>query len=860
MANTQNNKKSSAPKKKAPQKSNASSKSATQKKDNNKIELSDFAKRQKAAIIMLAVAAFILFLVIIKGESVWLAMHNGLFGIFGFCVYVIPAVLFYMAIVFSRDKPLGSIAANLTETAAFVALLSGAIHIFVNDSQYLKDAGIYEQIVDVWEKAPSLGSGGVIGAILGGAVSKMFGKTGASVTFIILILLVLMLITGATISGVFSAIKKPIKSVNEMANEKLEENARRREQEKLEEKEEKEAPKKAFNPPKQPTVSVERFEDNFITDESTFEPVEEPEIPNIPVIKLPDSTPTEIIENTIEQAVIEKKTKRKKSEPPVPDGEPIQTDESSDSNDEVEQDLPFDNNDSAKQEYIFPPVDCLDFAEKDSSTDNIAEMQLGAKKLISTLESFKIKAEVTNICRGPSVTRYELVPDAGVRINKITNLSDDIALRLAATSVRIEAPIPGKSAIGIEVPNSAKSMVTIREIIDTPEFRDSKSKLTVALGKDITGNIICADLAKMPHLLVAGTTGSGKSVCLNSMIVSILFNASPDEVKLLMIDPKMVEFTVYNGIAHLEVPVVSNPRKAAGALGWAVGEMEKRYKQFSENGVRDIKGFNKLCEFRDDLQKMHQIVIFIDELSDLMMVSPKEVEDSICRLAQMARAAGIHLVIATQRPSVDVITGIIKANIPSRIALSVSSQVDSRTILDAVGAEKLLGNGDMLFNPVGSSKPKRVQGCYISDAEVERVVNHIKSQAQTTYNEETIHEIEAKAAASENAKGMASDGTDDDDYDPMLNDAIEVVVNAGGASTTMLQKKLKLGYARASRVMDQLEEKGIVGPSEGAKPRAVLISKQQWYEMQALSSGAAPSIDDVFEDDEDYAGADEDFD
>ena len=401
----------------------------------------------------------------------------------------------------------------------------------------------------------------------------------------------------------------------------------------------------------------------------------------------------------------------------------------------------------------------------------------------------------------------------------------------------------------------------MREIIDTPQFREAKSKLNVALGKDITGNIICADLAKMPHLLVAGTTGSGKSVCLNSMIVSILYNAKPDEVKLLMIDPKMVEFTIYNGIAHLEVPVVSNPRKAAGALGWAVGEMEKRYKQFSENGVRDIKGFNRLCETRDDLVKMHQIVIFIDELSDLMMVSPKEVEDSICRLAQMARAAGIHLVIATQRPSVDVITGIIKANIPSRIALSVSSQVDSRTILDSVGAEKLLGNGDMLFNPVGASKPTRVQGCFISDAEVESVVNHIKSQAQTTYNEDTMHEIEAKAAAAENAKKKDVGGDDEEgDWDPMLNDAIEVVVNAGGASTTMLQKKLKLGYARASRVMDQLEEKGIVGPSEGAKPRAVLISKQQWYEMQALADGAgAPNIDDVFADDEDFAGAEDDF-
>ena len=423
-------------------------------------------------------------------------------------------------------------------------------------------------------------------------------------------------------------------------------------------------------------------------------------------------------------------------------------------------------------------------------------------------------------------------------------------------------------------------MVSIREIIETEKFRSAKSKLNVALGKDITGNIICADLAKMPHLLVAGTTGSGKSVCMNAMIVSILYNATPDEVKMLMIDPKMVEFTVYNGIAHLEVPVVSNPRKAAGALGWAVSEMEKRYQLFAENFVRDIKGYNLLCESRPDLHRMHQIVIFIDELSDLMMVSPKEVEDSICRLAQLARAAGIHLVIATQRPSVDVITGIIKANIPSRIALSVSSQVDSRTILDCAGAEKLLGYGDMLFNPVGSSNMTRVQGCFISDDEVARVVDHIKSQSQAEYNEETMKEIETKAAAAENAKKKSVEEADEDDrWDPVLNDAVELVVTAGQASTSMLQTRLRLGYNRARRVIDQLEEKGVIGPQDGSKPRAVLMTRQQWYEMQALRGDLAGSpdlpeeeayddeeeedfapvsIDDVFADDDDFAGSDDD--
>ncbi len=858
MADTRNKKSGSTQKKKPAQKTSQAKKSTAPKApQKEKKEINPAVQRQKTAIILMAVAVFFVFVAFIEGESLWLNLHNAIFGIFGFCAYILPVILIYMAIVYAKDKPLGSIAANLTGTGVFIALLSGAIHIFSNSPDYLNGIEILEQISDAWNKAAEFGNGGVFGAIIGGLIAKLFGKTGASITIIILLVVLAMFLTGTTLLGLVNAIRKPVKRVGELTNEKLEQNAIRREQ--LEAEREKETEKsKKFNPPKKPTVSVDSFEDNFVTDESTFAPVEEPPMPEIPVVKLPDAKPTQVIEDIIEAAVEEEKPKRRKKAPSMPDGEP----ENSDNADIIE-DIPFEvlpEVEPEKPAYAYPPIDCLNIVENDGIGDSMAEMQLGAKKLVSTLESFNVKAEVTNICRGPSVTRYELVPEAGVRINKITNLSEDIALRLAATSVRIEAPIPGKAAIGIEIPNSAKSMVTMREIIDTPQFRDSKSKLTVALGKDITGNIICADLAKMPHLLVAGTTGSGKSVCLNSMIVSILYNATPDEVKLLMIDPKMVEFTIYNGIAHLEVPVVSNPRKAAGALGWAVGEMEKRYKQFSENSVRDIKGFNKLCETRDDLVKMHQIVIFIDELSDLMMVSPKEVEDSIQRLAQMARAAGIHLVIATQRPSVDVITGVIKSNIPSRIALSVSSQVDSRTILDAVGAEKLLGNGDMLFNPVGSSKPTRIQGCYISDEEVENVVNHIKSQAQTTYNEETIHEIEAKAAAAEGAKKKGAEETEDEDWDPMLNEAIEVVVNAGGASTTMLQKKLKLGYARASRVMDQLEEKGIVGPSEGAKPRAVLISKQQWYEQQALANGAgAPSIDDVFADDDDFAGSEDEF-
>ena len=481
---------------------------------------------------------------------------------------------------------------------------------------------------------------------------------------------------------------------------------------------------------------------------------------------------------------------------------------------------------------------------KESNASNLeAELKQTAKKLEETLSSFGVETRTVGICSGPSVTRYEIQPAAGVKISKITNLADDIALNLAASGVRIEAPIPNKAAVGIEVPNRNRRMVTMREVIDQPQYKNAKSKLNVALGKDITGEFVYSDLTKMPHLLIAGTTGSGKSVCLNSMIVSILYNATPEEVKLLMIDPKQVEFTIYNGIPHLLVPVVSDPRKASGALAWAVTEMLTRYKTFSENSVRDIAGYNSICESQGK-KKMPQIVIFIDELSDLMMAAPNEVEDSICRLAQMARAAGMHLVIATQRPSVDVITGIIKANIPSRISLSVSSQVDSRTIIDSVGAEKLLGNGDMLYYPVGIPKPIRVQGCFLSDKEVENVVTHIKQQAQSVYDDDVMKEIDKNAANTGGKKKDSSVSSSDADgsdgpADEMLPKAIEAVIEAQSASTTLLQRKLKLGYARAARIVDELEERGIIGPYEGAKPRKVLITKQQWYEMNALAQGGA---------------------
>ncbi len=487
--------------------------------------------------------------------------------------------------------------------------------------------------------------------------------------------------------------------------------------------------------------------------------------------------------------------------------------------------------------YTLPPVTLLNpIQNKVTQQDIESEIKRNSETLVETLQSFGVETKIIGVSRGPSVTRYELQPAPGVRISKITNLTDDIALNLASAGVRIEAPIPNKAAVGIEVPNKQKDTVYFRELVDTAEFKKSfDKKLETVLGKDISGETITCNVAKMPHLLIAGTTGSGKSVCVNSIIMSILMKSTPDEVRLIMVDPKKVEFMMYNGIPHLLIPVVTDPKKAAGALAWAVNEMLNRYKMFSENNVRDFSGYNELAADPDSgLKKMSHIVIFIDELADLMMASPKDVEDSIVRLAQMARAAGMHLVIATQRPTVNVVTGLIKANIPSRIALMVASQTDSRVILDGGGAEKLLGNGDMLYMPVGMPKPVRVQGCFVSDKEVERTVEFIKQTFAVEYDETIMEEIERQTEMvnAAESKGGSADGGDIDDSDEKLEEAIDLVVEAGVASTSSLQRALKLGYGRAARLIDTMEKMGVVGPFEGSKPRQVLMTKQEWYERK----------------------------
>lgn len=554
-------------------------------------------------------------------------------------------------------------------------------------------------------------------------------------------------------------------------------------------------------------------------------------------------------ETTGEQVSILDLVENREEEPPVEHSEPAPKAEKPAKAEKLTEDeqaaLSEQMDDSQKAPapvYDYPPIDLLEKGKRTSVAGAENELKENSECLLDTLESFNIDAQIIGIVRGPSVTRFELTIPRGIKISRITALADDIALSLGAANVRI-APIPDKIAVGIEVPNKTVNTVYIRECISSPAFTNARSHLSFAVGKDITGKPVIGDIAKMPHMLIAGTTGSGKSVCINSMLISLLYKSTPEEVRLIMVDPKMVELGNYNGIPHLLIPVVTDPKKAAGALGWAVGEMERRYKLFADHQVRNLVGYNDLMRAErakaeaeesaapEQYQVLPQIVIVIDELADLMMVAAKEVETSICRIAQKARAAGMHLVVATQRPSADVITGIMKANIPSRIAFAVASQIESRIILDTTGAEKLIGKGDMLYAPLGEGKPTRVQGCFISSDEIESVIAHIKQTSTAEYNEEILEHIERQAEQMD-GKGGGSSGDPGEDEDEMIEEAIDVIMDCRQASTSMLQRRLKVGYSRAARIIDQIEERGIIGPFEGSKPRQILISKEEWQEMK----------------------------
>lgn len=806
--------------KKTQNKSKQNKSAAAKKVQTQTAERQDDAVRI-AGIVVFALSVIFFCLAVINGAGVWNVLHNvyvGIFGIFAACVFPLISIVVMLFYSFNKSTP-SKLAVKSVETVIMVLLIATFVHILAHST----GEDFTTVITESYENAPTSFNGGFIGAVLGWLLLSM-GKAPAIVVTVVLFLVDFMLLTGITVLQFFSGAAKPAKEtykkVAPVISEQIEK--RRMNKNNIDVPLDENPPEDGDKPRGRKKVKKE-----------VFDPGEETSVPKDIIDEINETT---------ERNRRQRENDKKKSAPKSKSIDEIVKDASEENK---QDDKPVDKFEVSKEsmeatvnDYKLPTVDLLKVGVKKSTRDISSELKKNAQMLIETLHSFNVDATITDISCGPTVTRYELKPAAGIRISKITNLADDIALNLAATHVRIEAPIPGKAAVGIEVPNTVKNTVTMRELIDTPEFYEQRSKLSAGLGKDIAGKCVYCDIAKMPHLLVAGTTGSGKSVCMNSIITSILYRAKPDEVKFLMIDPKQVEFSKYAGIPHLLVPVVTDPRKAAGALGWAVSEMLQRYQRLSQVGVRDIEGYNKYVKKHEDMEPMPKICIFIDEFADLMMAAPKEVEDSVCRLAQMARAVGMHLVIATQRPSVDVITGLIKANISSRIALTVSSQIDSRTILDSAGAEKLLGHGDMLYSPIGASKPIRVQGCFISDEEVEALCDFVKNQGESQYDDEIAREIEAKAVQDKKSSPFEDDG-DGEQLDALFDKAVDVVLETGTASTSFLQRKLSVGYARGAKIMDQLQEKGIIGPANGSKPREILINRQQWLEMQAYSSNTA---------------------
>ena len=800
-------------------KQNTSKKTSSNRQKN--VDRADTIRVSEIATVAVSVILFCL--AIVSGNGVWNVLHNVYVGIFGmFAAIVLPLLTIVVTVIFSAkgDDAYGY-TAKIVEAFVMVFILATFIHVVKNSTG---DA-FKETIINSYKSASFEFNGGFIGAVLGWLLLTL-GKAPAIIISVVLFIVDLLLMTGLTIFQFVAGAAKPAKVTYEKVAPAIEERIERRRMN----KENIDVPLDTQPPEEEDKKPKSRKKKSASSDEE--------------MTKVPKEIIDEINRENSNIEMLKNATGRKEEKKPKSIDE-IVKDASEDKPNEKKADKSKDFTvskeamESGINDYKLPSVELLSLPKKKSTADISGELKENAQRLIETLRSFNVNATITDISRGPTVTRYELKPAAGVRISKITNLADDIALNLAATHVRIEAPIPGKAAVGIEVPNTVKNTVSMRELIDTPEFYEQRSLLSAGIGKDIAGNCVYCDIAKMPHLLVAGTTGSGKSVCMNSIITSILYRAKPDEVKFLMIDPKQVEFSKYANIPHLLVPVVTDPRKAAGALGWAVSEMLQRYQKLSQVGVRDIEGYNKYVQKHEDMESMPKICIFIDEFADLMMAAPKEVEDSVCRLAQMARAVGMHLVIATQRPSVDVITGLIKANISSRIALTVSSQIDSRTILDAAGAEKLLGHGDMLYNPIGASKPLRVQGCFISDEEVEALCDFVKNQGESQYDEEIAKEIEAKAVQDKKSSPFEDDG-DAEQLDVLFDKAVDIVLETGTASTSFLQRKLSVGYARGAKIIDQLEEKGIIGPANGSKGREILINRQQWLEMQAYSSNKVP--------------------
>lgn len=790
-----------------------------------------------------------LLITFVEGDGLWKWLHELNRGLFGVTVFLFAPMIIYVALMIASDVTHNKVIAKVVEGSVLMLLISGMAQIIQVGS--VDGSSFWLKLVGLFNDGKQLRGGGLASALLGWPLLSLFKRVGAGIVIVLVAFTFIMLLTNVTLPQLLKAISKPFVKSYEAVNEERIERAAQPPKPPREKKE----PKRngrvdiaKFYPDDGPDTAAEAFvpvaEAEEATDKVDASKIDMPVHPvKAPVItheKLEETAKTtdneelkKIIENAIGDSREEKKSKDEPVKPPV-----VNVDKNGQTT--------FFEKDNKISAYVYPPVDILKYAKNPVASEIVQqEIQEKSAKLVETLETYGAKTRIVGIHRGPSVTRYELQPAAGVRVSKITGLADDIALNLAAMSVRIEAPVPGKACIGIEVPNDHRDTVSLRELIDSEEYRKAKGKLTFAVGKDIEGNIIIGDIAKMPHMLVAGTTGSGKSVFTNSIILSILYHASPDEVKLILIDPKKVEFPFYNKIPHLLIPVVTEPLKAAGALGWAVNEMNKRYLMFEANNVKNLQEFNDMVleernkpaeeqdEVRAKIDLLPQIVIVVDEFADLMMAARSEVEDSVLRLAQLARAAGIHMIIATQSPRADVLTGLIKSNIPSRVSLSVSSNVDSRVILDESGAEKLLGNGDLLYKPVGVKKPIRMQSGYAATSEIREVVNFLKNEHTAEYSDEVIAEVEENTPQPKDSGSAGSDNVSVNPDDDLVNQAISIIVQTNNASTAFLQRKLKLGFPRAARIMDEIEEMGIIGPQEGSKARKINITKEEWAEMQA---------------------------
>lgn len=790
-----------------------------------------------------------LLITFVEGDGLWKWLHELNRGLFGVTVFLFAPMIIYVALMIASDVTHNKVIAKVVEGSVLMLLISGMAQIIQVGS--VDGSSFWLKLVGLFNDGKQLRGGGLASALLGWPLLSLFKRVGAGIVIVLVAFTFIMLLTNVTLPQLLKAVSKPFVKSYEAVNEERIERAAQPPKPPREKKE----PRRngrvdiaKFYPDDGPDTAAEAFvpvaEAEEATDKVDASKIDMPVHPvKAPVItheKLEETAKTtdneelkKIIENAIGDSREEKKSKDEPVKPPV-----VNVDKNGQTT--------FFEKDNKISAYVYPPVDILKYAKNPVASEIVQqEIQEKSAKLVETLETYGAKTRIVGIHRGPSVTRYELQPAAGVRVSKITGLADDIALNLAAMSVRIEAPVPGKACIGIEVPNDHRDTVSLRELIDSEEYRKAKGKLTFAVGKDIEGNIIIGDIAKMPHMLVAGTTGSGKSVFTNSIILSILYHASPDEVKLILIDPKKVEFPIYNKIPHLLIPVVTEPLKAAGALGWAVNEMNKRYLMFEANNVKNLQEFNDMVleernkpaeeqdEVRAKIDLLPQIVIVVDEFADLMMAARSEVEDSVLRLAQLARAAGIHMIIATQSPRADVLTGLIKSNIPSRVSLSVSSNVDSRVILDESGAEKLLGNGDLLYKPVGVKKPIRMQSGYAATSEIREVVNFLKNEHTAEYSDEVIAEVEENTPQPKDSGSAGSDNVSVNPDDDLVNQAISIIVQTNNASTAFLQRKLKLGFPRAARIMDEIEEMGIIGPQEGSKARKINITKEEWAEMQA---------------------------